>query len=213
MNCEELTQLIGELEDEDVLEKIKDFVETSPTDEEGRKVLEACQAGMVIVGQKFEEGEFFVGDLVFAGNLLGEAIDLLKPVISNAASTKVGTIVLGTVSGDLHDIGKNIFKSLVDAAGFEVYDLGIDVPASTFVEKVKEINPDIVGMSGILTLALDSMKETVSALKAAGVRDQLKVIIGGNPVNEIVCSEVGADAFTTNAAEGVKICQKWVSAQ
>ena len=120
------------------------------------------------------------------------------------------TILLWSVAGDLHDIGKNIFKNMAEAAGFEVYDLGIDQPAAAFVEKTRELEPDIVGMSGVLTLAIDSMKETVEALKAAGLRDQVKVIIGGNPVTREACERVGADAYTVNAAEGVKICQEWV---
>ncbi|WP_461570318.1 cobalamin B12-binding domain-containing protein, partial [Thermincola ferriacetica] len=126
------------------------------------------------------------------------------------SNTKIGKIVLGTVEGDLHDIGKNIFASMAEAAGFEVYDLGIDVPAGKFVEKIKEIKPQILGMSGVLTLALDAMKNTVDALQAAGLRDDIKIIIGGNPVTEDACKQIGADAFTTNAAEGVKICQEWV---
>ena len=110
----------------------------------------------------------------------------------------------------MHDIGKNIFASMVGAAGFVVYDLGIDVEPATFVEKVKEVKPAILGMSGVLTLAIDSMKATVEALEAAGLRDQVKVVIGGNPVTEEACKQIGADMFTTNAAEGVKICQRWV---
>ena len=114
------------------------------------------------------------------------------------------------MAGDLHDIGKNIFRSMAEAAGFEVHDIGIDQPAEAFVNKVKEVNPEIVGMSGVLTLALESMKDTVDAFKAAGIRDNIKVIIGGNPVTKEACEQIGADAFTTNAAEGVKICQSWV---
>jgi methanogenic corrinoid protein MtbC1 len=112
------------------------------------------------------------------------------------------------VHGDLHDIGKNIFKSMSEAAGFKVVDIGIDVEVDTFVEKAKEVNPQIIGMSGVLTLAIDSMKDTVDALKAAGV--SAKIIIGGNPVTKEASEFVGSDAFTTNAAEGVKICQAWV---
>ncbi len=118
---------------------------------------------------------------------------------------------MGTDEGDLHDIGKNIFRSMAEAAGFNVLDLGIDQPASEFVRRVKEVNPEIVGMSGVLTLALESMKNTVDALKEAGLRENVKIIIGGNPVTNNACEQIGADAFTTNAAEGVKICQKWVS--
>lgn len=205
-----LTQAVGELDEEKVLGLLREFVATNPGVEETQQVVNACQQGMAIVGDLFEKNEYFVGDLIFAGELLTAAIDILKPVLGGGSSEKVGSIVLGTVEGDLHDIGKNIFKSMAEAAGFEVYNLGIDVPASTFVEKVKEVKPQIVGMSGVLTLALDSMKKTVDALKEAGLRDQVKIIIGGNPVTEDACRQIGADRFTTNAAEGVKICQGWV---
>ncbi|KPU42477.1 methionine synthase [Oxobacter pfennigii] len=205
-----LTALIGELDEEKVLEVLKSFVATNPSEEEAQKVVAACQSGMAIVGELYEKGEYFVGDLIFAGELLTNAINTLKPVLGTDSSANVGSIVLGTVAGDLHDIGKNIFKSMSEAAGFVVYDLGIDQPASAFIEKVKEVKPVAVGMSGVLTLALEAMKDTVDALKEAGLRDSVKIIIGGNPVTKEACEQIGADAFTTNAAEGVKICQGWV---
>ncbi|MBF7097904.1 cobalamin B12-binding domain-containing protein [Alkalibacter mobilis] len=207
IDTNEVTQSIGELEEEKVLKILHDFMATNPSEEEAHKVVAACQDGMAVVGALFESGEYFVGDLIFAGELLTEAIDILKPAIGSGASTKVGKIVIGTVHGDLHDIGKNIFKSMSEAAGFEIIDLGIDVPVQAFIDKTKEINPDIVGMSGVLTLALESMKDTVDALKEAGVRDSVKIIIGGNPVTKEACDHIGADAFTTNAAEGVKMAQ------
>ena len=211
MDLNALTQAVGDLDETAVVEILEAFVAENPTGEEAYGVVNACQQGMAIVGELFEKNEYFVGDLIFAGELLNQAIDILKPVISGDKSKKIGTIILGTVKGDLHDIGKNIFASMVDAAGFEVYDLGIDVPPGDFVEKVKEIKPQIVGMSGVLTLALDSMKATVDALTEAGLRNDIKIIIGGNPVTEDACSQIGADAFTTNAAAGVKQCQGWVS--
>lgn len=211
LDLKALTQAVGELEEADVLKTLEEFVATNPSEEEAQKAVAACQAGMATVGDLFEKGEYFVGDLIFAGELLTNAIDVLKPVLGTGSSAKVGTIVLGTVAGDLHDIGKNIFKSMSEAAGFEVVDIGIDQPASSFIEKIKEVNPVIVGMSGVLTLALEAMKETVDAFKEAGLRDDVKVIIGGNPVTKEACDQIGADAFTTNAAEGVKICQGWVN--
>jgi len=209
-NWKNLTDAVGELDEDKVMEIINDFMASNPTAEEGNKVIAACQAGMEIVGNLFESGEYFVGDLIFAGELLSQAINTLKPVIGTSSDQKVGKIVLGTVHGDLHDIGKNIFRSMAEAAGFEVFDLGIDQAPDNFVNKVKEVKPDIVGLSGVLTLAIDSMKDTIDALEAAGLRKDVKVIIGGNPVTKDVCEHVGADAFTTNAAEGVKICQGWV---
>lgn len=204
-----LTQAVGDLEEDDVMEILNDFVVTNPSEAEAEEAVAACQAGMAIVGDLFEEGEYFVGDLIFAGELLTEAINVLKPVLGSSDSASAGKILIGTAHGDLHDIGKNIFRSMAEAAGFQVVDLGIDVAVDTFVEKAKEVQPDIIGMSGVLTLAIDSMKETADALKAAGIDS--KLIIGGNPVTKEACEYVGADNFTTNAAEGVKICQAWMA--
>ncbi len=211
MDLQLLTKAVGDLDEPKVLGMLKDFVAGSPTAEETAKVVSACQQGMTIVGDLFDAKEYFVGDLIFAGELLSSAIEILKPVMGTETITKAGKIVLATVEGDLHDIGKNIFKSMSEAAGFEVLDLGIDAPAGAFVDKIKEAKPEIVGMSGVLTLALDSMKNTVQAISEAGLRNSVKIIIGGNPVTEEARVMVGADAFTTNAAEGVKICQGWVS--
>jgi methanogenic corrinoid protein MtbC1 len=210
MDLAVLRQAVGDLDEQTILTMLKDFVATNPSGEEAQDVVIACQQGMAIVGDLFEKSEYFVGDLIFAGELLTQAIDILRPVLSSEASQKVGAIVIGTVAGDLHDIGKNIFNSMAEAAGFAVYDLGIDVEPTAFVEKVREVKPQIVGMSGVLTLAIDAMKNTVDALNEAGLRDGVKVIIGGNPVNADSCKQIGADAFTTNAAEGLKICQGWV---
>ena len=203
-----LTMAMGDLDEDQVMDQLKDFVATNPSEEEALEAVAACQGGMAIVGDLFEKGDYFVGDLIFAGELLTASIGILKPALGGGGSTVLGTIVLGTVHGDLHDIGKNIFKSMSEAAGFEVIDLGIDVAVEEFVAKAQEVKPQIIGMSGVLTLAIDSMKETVDALKTAGVTS--KIIIGGNPVTQESCAFVGADAFTTNAAEGVKICQNWV---
>ncbi|MCR3921260.1 MAG: cobalamin-dependent protein [Firmicutes bacterium] len=211
LDLKALTEAVGELDEEKVVSELTAFVASNPTEQDAQKAVAACQAGMAVVGDLFEQGEYFVGDLIFAGELLTNAIDVLKPVLGSETAASVGAIVLGTVSGDLHDIGKNIYKSMMEAAGFVVYDLGIDQPASAFVDKVKEVKPAVVGMSGVLTLALEAMKETVDALQEAGVRDTVKIIIGGNPVTKEACEQIGADAFTTNAAEGVKIAQGWVA--
>lgn len=209
LDLKALTQAVGDLEEELVMELLNDFVQTNPTEPEAQEAIAACQAGMAIVGDLFEKGEYFVGDLIFAGELLTESINVLKPVLGSGETAIAGTLVLGTVHGDLHDIGKNIFKSMSEAAGFVVVDLGIDVAPEVFVQTAKENKGCIIGMSGVLTLAIDSMKETVEALKAAGIDS--KIIIGGNPVTKESCEYVGADQYTTNAAEGVKICQEWVA--
>ena len=203
-----LKQAMGDLNEEKMLAMINEFIASSPTEEQGKEVIEACQQGMNIVGDLFENGDYFVGDLIFAGEILTKAVHILKAIIGGSSSY-IGTMVLGTVKGDLHDIGKNIFKSMAEAGGFKIHDLGIDVSPSKFVEAAKEIKPDIVAMSGVLTLALGSMKETVQALESAGIRNDLKVIIGGIPVYKEACEDMKADGFSHNAAEGVKICRSW----
>ncbi len=210
VNVQLLTQAVGELDEDRVMALLTEFVAAMPTAEEALSALNACQQGMNAVGELYETGEYFVGDLIFAGELLTKAVDLIKPVLRGEGAATIGKIVLGTVRGDIHDIGKNIFKSLVESAGFEVYDLGVDTSPEAFVAKAREVGADVVGMSGVLNLATAAMKNTVDALKAAGLRNGVKVLIGGNPVNSEVCRNVGADAFTTNAAQGVKICQGWV---
>ncbi|MEL4105582.1 cobalamin-dependent protein [Oscillospiraceae bacterium WX1] len=210
LDLKALTEAVGALEEEKVVAMLTEFVGTNPTEAQAQEAIAACQDGMGIVGGLFEKGEYFVGDLIFAGELLTGAVNVLKPIIGGETTKKVGVIVLGTVHDDLHDIGKNIFRSMAEAAGFEVHDLGIDQPVSAFVDKVKEVKPDIVGLSGVLTLAIDSMKDTIDGLKAAGLRDGIKITIGGACASEDAMKVTGADAWSTNAAETVQVCLDWV---
>lgn len=206
-----LKQAVGDLEEDVVTGMLQDFIGSNPNANETQQVVESCQQGMEIVGEYYEQGEYFVGDLIFAGELLSEAIDMLKPLLGGEESDSRGTIVLGTVEGDIHDIGKNIFKSMAEAAGFTVVDIGIDQTPEAFVKAVAENKPFCVGMSGVLTLSIDAMKRTVDALQAAGMRDKVKITIGGNAVSSEACEHTGADAWSKNAAETVKTCGKWVS--
>jgi methanogenic corrinoid protein MtbC1 len=205
-----LKQIVGDLDEDQVNEILDQFLASKPSSEDARKVVEACQQGMEIVGSNFEKGDYFVGDLIFAGELLTSSIEKLKPFLGSGGGENRGVIVLGTVEGDIHDIGKNIFKGMAEAAGFKVVDIGIDQSPDAFVNAVKESKAKVVGFSGVLTLSLDSMKRTVEALKSAGVRDGVKVIIGGNAVNREACIHTGADAWSKNAAEAVKTCAAWV---
>lgn len=205
-----ITQAMSDLDEEALCKLLDEFVAQKPSEDDAAKVIQACQDGMGIVGDKFEKDEYFVGDLVYAGELLTKSVDTLKPVLSGTEAKKTGKIILGTAQGDVHDIGKNIFKSMVEATGLEVYDLGVDQGGDNFVKKIKEVQPDIIGISGLLTLSINSAKAVVDAIKAAGLRDDVKVIVGGNPMTKEACEHIGADAFTTNAAEGAKICQRWV---
>jgi methanogenic corrinoid protein MtbC1 len=205
-----LAALIGDLEEERAVQLVEAFAAENPSKGEVEAAVVACQEGMESVGTRFESGEYFIGDLIYSGELMTGIMGILKPLILANNASKTGTIVLGTVKGDLHDIGKNIFRGMAEAAGFEVHDLGIDQPPSAFVARVKEVNPDIVGMSGLLTFALDGVRNTVKALEDAGVRDSVKLIAGGNPITPEFCNENGIDAYGGNAANGTKICLGWV---
>jgi methanogenic corrinoid protein MtbC1 len=176
------------------------------------RVLELCRAAMDIVGQRFEEGEYFLPELVLAGEMLDNIGAVAKPLIKQTEGgeqAKLGKVLIGTVHGDLHDIGKNIVSFMLDINGFEVKDIGIDVPVQTFIEEINDFQPDVVGLSGFLTLAFDSMKETIEAFDQAGMRESFKIMIGGGQIDETVRAYTGADAFGVNAVEAVNLCRGW----
>jgi len=177
------------------------------------RVLELCRNAMDIVGKRFEKGEYFLPELVLAGEMLENIGAIAKPLIKQAPGEeprKLAKVLIGTVHGDLHDIGKNIVTFMLDINGFEVKDIGIDVPVKTFVDEISQFQPDVVGLSGFLTLAFDSMKETVEAIQDAGLRNKLKIMIGGGQVDETVRNYTGADAFGTNAMDAVSLCKNWM---
>ncbi|MEM0027420.1 MAG: cobalamin-dependent protein [Ignisphaera sp.] len=175
-------------------------------------VLNDLRRAAEIIGERYERGEYFVADLVMAGEILKTISELAREKLRALGKARevVGRFVIGTVEGDIHDIGKNIVITMAEAAGFEVIDLGVDVPPQKFVEAIKQYNPDIVGMSGLLTLAIDSMKRTVDTIKEAGLRDKVKIIIGGGRVDQHACQYIGADAWTNDASQGIKIMLKWI---
>jgi 5-methyltetrahydrofolate--homocysteine methyltransferase len=181
--------------------------------EEPLKILDDARMGMEIVGKRFADSEYFIPDLIYSGEILKEITELVKPKLAKAAEIKrLGKIVIGTVAGDIHDIGKNIVVFMLDVNGFEVYDLGVDVPVQKFVDKVKESGAPIVGLSGFLTLAYDSMKQTIEAIKDAGLRDKVRVMIGGGQITEEVMKYTGADAYGRDAMAGVSLAKKWAGA-
>ena len=210
IDFEKLSTAMGELDEDTVVELLKQVMAEGGAD--AQQAMDACQKGMDIVGSLFESGEYFVGDLIYAGELMTEAVAILKDALitGEEAGTKT-KMILCTVKDDLHDIGKNIVKAMLEAAGFDVIDLGIDVPAKDIVEAVKENDIKIVALSGVLTLAVDSMKATVEALKAAGLTD-VKVIIGGAPVSETACEITGADEWAHSPQKTVQVCRGWAEA-
>ena len=206
---EKLVAAMGELDEDTIMDILNQVMADGGAD--AVKAMEACQKGMEEVGRLYEEGEYFVGDLIYAGELMTDAVGILKDALVAGESSAVKTkMVLCTVKDDLHDIGKNIVRSMLEAAGFDVIDLGIDVPVEKIVATVKEHGLKIVALSGVLTLAINSMKDTVDALKAEGL--DAKVIIGGAPVSEEVCAITGADEWAHSPQKTVQVCKAWANA-
>jgi len=166
--------------------------------------------GLELIGQKYEAGEYFLSELLYAGSIMNDAIEILRPYLEHEKIIKKGIIVLGTVRGDIHDIGKNIFKMFAEAAGFEVHDLGVDVDPNAFVKALKETGAKILAMSALLTTTILEMKTVIEHLKQAGIRSNVKVLLGGNAVTKEFAKEIGADAAALDAVEGIEICKKWV---
>ena len=172
---------------------------------------EGMVPGMAIVGEKFEKGEYFLSELVVAAEVMKEGLKVVTPYIKGESAKKLGTVVIATVEGDHHDLGKNIVSSLLRVQGFEVIDLGVDVATEKIIGAVKEHQPSIVGMSALLTLTMPKMGEVIEALKAASMREKVRVILGGTPITEEFAASIGADHKAVNALEGVKKCVEWVN--
>ena len=207
MDFEKLSAAVGELDEDTMIEMLNEVMEQGGGDAE--QAMEACQKGMDIVGNLFEEGEYFVGDLIYAGELMTEAVDILKDALaSGEGSGKTKTrMIICTVKDDLHDIGKNIVKAMLEANNFDVLDLGIDTPPEKVVEAVKKEGIRIVALSGVLTMALDSMKETVDLIRQEC--PDVKVIIGGAPVSEEACRRIGADEWAHSPQKTINTCKAW----
>ena len=206
IDFEKLAAAMGEL-DEDT---VKEILEAVDSVDAANTAMEACQKGMDTVGKLFEEGEYFVGDLIYAGELMTDAVEVLKPYLAGGETGSSKTrMILCTVKDDLHDIGKNIVRSMLEANGFEVLDLGIDCPAQKVVDTARTEGIRIVALSGVLTLALDSMKATVEAIRAAGL--DCKVIIGGAPVSADACRNIGADEWAHSPQKTVATCKAWAN--
>ena len=206
----ELAEALANLEEDKVRELVQKRIASNS---DPMSLVDELRQGMDIVGERYKSKEYFLSELIISGEIFKESMAAIEPKLKGAnRGEPLGKIVLGTVKGDIHNIGKDIVATLLTAAGFEVYDLGIDVPSDKFIDKLQETGSSILGMSGLLTPAFESMKETVKALEAAGLRSKVKVIIGGGIVTEQVGKYVGADAFTDDASEGVETCRGFVRA-
>lgn len=202
-----LAEAMGDLDEDVMVETLEQVMAEGGAD--AQKAMEACQKGMDTVGSLFEEGEYFVGDLIYAGELMTKAVEIDALITDGGEDTVKARMILCTVKDDLHDIGKNIVRSMLEAAGFEVLDLGIDVAPEKIVETAKAEGINIIGLSGVLTLAIDSMKDTIDAFKEAGMRDDVKIVIGGAPVNAEVCEQTGADAWASSPQTTIDYCKSW----
>ncbi|NHJ22778.1 MAG: cobalamin-binding protein [Candidatus Lokiarchaeota archaeon] len=205
LSLKEISEALIKLEEEKVLQLVKEKIDAN---EDPIKILEACRKGMAEIG-KGNDDEIFLTDLIMVGEIFNETLELLMPKLMSSTSKSLGKIIIGTVEGDIHNIGKDIAIKFLKAEGFEVIDLGVNVSSQKFVDAIKEHNPLVVGMSGLLTLSIKPMKKSVEAIIAANLRDKIKIIIGGERTDEEVCKYVGADAWVNEVIEGIKIIKKW----
>jgi corrinoid protein of di/trimethylamine methyltransferase len=174
-------------------------------------IKEGLVAGMDIVGARFKNNEMFVPEVLISAKAMHAGMDVVKPLLAEGESSSAGTVVIGTVEGDLHDIGKNLVAMMLKGAGFDVIDLGIDLPAEDFVEAIKEHEPDVLGMSALLTTTMPAMQEIIEALEEAGIRDQLKIMIGGAPVTEDFADEIGADAYAPDESSATDLAREFMA--
>jgi 5-methyltetrahydrofolate--homocysteine methyltransferase len=202
-----ITEIV-ELNEDSVKELLKKRLESN---EDPLKIMDDVKGAMKIIGEKFSNKEYFLPELIMSGEILRDIFEVIGPKLkeSQIAEEKKGRVLLGTVAGDIHDIGKDVVRFMLDANGFEVLDLGVDVPAEKFIESIKEFKPQVVALSGFLTLAFDSMKEIIKKFEEAGLRDSVKIMIGGGTVDKNIVEYVSADAYGESAVEAVALASKW----
>ena len=205
---EKLVDALSDLREQEVLQIVRERLAAG---DDVLGILEEATRAMEIVGRRFADQEYFLPDLMYAGELLRQVSEMITPQLKAPVARKqyAGKIVLGTVAGDIHNIGKDIVAFMLDVNGFEVFDLGVDVPAAQFVDKIREVKPEMVGLSGLLTVAFEAMKETIDAIKTAGLREDVKIMIGGAQVDEHVMNYAGADAYCLDAMAGVSYAKQW----
>lgn len=209
LDYEKLKNAVVDLEEDTVFEIVDDVMAEGGAD--ANSAMAACQEGLDGVGALFAEGTYFIGDLIFAGELMTEVVAKMRSaLLQGGDGGKRGRMILATVAGDLHDIGKNIVRAFLEASGFDVLDLGIDVPSTKIVDTAVAEGIHIIALSGVLTLAIDSMREVIDILKERGLKDDYKVIIGGNPVSAEICQSIGADAWAHAPQDTVTACMGWV---
>jgi methanogenic corrinoid protein MtbC1 len=205
----ELVEAMAGMKEQEALEIVDDLLSKG---EDPAAILDLSSEAMQVVGERYQEGTYFLPELIMAGEMLRKIGDILKPKLAEqqTQTTKLGVVVLGTVRGDIHDIGKDIVGFMLEVNGFEVYDLGIDVSEEAFVGAVKEHQPQILALSGFLSVAFDSMRSTIQEVEKAGLKDNLKVIIGGGQMDDTVRKYTGADAYGEDAMAAVAFAKETV---
>ncbi len=205
---ERLVNAISDMQEEEAIRLVKEMLDAGT---DPQVILDASREAMAIVGNRYERKEYFLPELIIAGELLKQIGALVKPRLkAKGAGKSVGKVLLGTVAGDIHDIGKDVVGFMLDVNNFEVRDIGVDVPSDVFIKNIREFQPDVVGMSGFLTQAFDQMKHTVAAIEKAGLRKKVKIMIGGAIMDASVAQYVGADAYGADATAAVKLATSWV---
>ena len=203
----DLRDLISGLKEREAIQCAQDLLKagTEPLD-----ILEQAKNAMQMVGKKFEQGSAYIPDLVYAGEIMKQVVELIKPKLTHGSKEKhLGKVVMGSVEGDMHEIGKNLVCFMLEVNGFEVFDLGMDVKPEIFVRKIKNFDAHVIGLSGLLTSVIQSMKVTVDAIEHAGIRDRIKIMVGGSIVNERVREYCNADAYGPDAMAAVALAKKW----
>jgi 5-methyltetrahydrofolate--homocysteine methyltransferase len=204
-----LKDAVIEMQEDKALSLTKQYLEegTDPV-----ALFGAFQEALGEIGKRFEQQIYFIPELIMSGEMMKSASDLIKPHLpeTEGDEKKLGKILIATVEGDIHDIGKNIVTMMLEISGFDVKDIGVDVPIDTIVDEAEAFGAEVIGLSGLLTLAFDPMKKVVDTLNERGLRDKYKVLIGGGQLDEQVCTYTGADAFVTDAVAGVNLCKEWV---
>ena len=203
-----LVKAIADMREDEALKLVQEMMEggSGPM-----AILEAAREAMDLVGKRYDEGTYFLPELMLAGEMMNQITEIVKPELSKMPQVeRHGKVLIGTVQGDIHDIGKDIVTFMLDVNGYEVLDLGVDVPPEKFVEAIKDFQPQVVGLSGFLTLAFDAMKDTVDAIKAAGLRDGVKIMVGGGQISDEVKEHTGADAYGRDAMVAVKLAKDWI---
>ena len=209
---EQLVSAIADMREEEALQLAQQMLDAG---EDPQAVLDAGKEAMTVVGDRYEDGDYFLPELIIAGDVLKAIGDMVKPKLQAQASQSepLGKIVLGTVAGDIHDLGKDVVGFMLDISNFEVHDLGVDVPPEKFVQAIQEVDPEVVGLSGFLTLAFDQMRVTIEAIKEAGLRDGVKIMIGGAIMDEHAAQYIGADAYGPDATAAVKLAKSWTGGE